>query len=108
MPPLRFLPKRPPEAISFREGDLARVGRDRKVQAAFDPNDRMRWQAMLAHIACERGYKPGWVPHKFREKFGTWPPVRNIEPIPPSPEVLSWVRSRAIAYAKARQKGTAA
>jgi hypothetical protein len=26
--------------------------------------------------------------------------VRAIEPLEPSPEVLSWVRSRAIAYAR--------
>ena len=25
-------------------------------------------------IADERGYKPGWVAHKYKEKFGTWPP----------------------------------
>ena len=31
-----------------------------------------------------------------------------MSPIEPSPEVLSWVRSRMIAYAKARQKASAA
>ena len=29
---------------------------------------------MLAWIADERDYKPGWVAHKYKEKFGTWPP----------------------------------
>jgi DNA repair protein RadD len=57
---------------------------------------------MLAAIAAERGYKPGWVAHKFKEKFGTWPPTQFAVPISPSPEVLSWVRSRMIAYAKRR------
>ena len=69
----------------------------------------MRWHAMLSHIAGERGYKSGWVSHKYKEKFGTWPPVsRPIPPVKPSPEVLSWVRSRIIAFAKAQQKATAA
>jgi DNA repair protein RadD len=68
----------------------------------------MRWHAMLAHIAGERGYKAGWVSHKFKEKFGTWPPTsRPIPPMEPSREVLSWVRSRNIAWAKA-QKASAA
>jgi superfamily II DNA or RNA helicase len=31
-----------------------------------------------------------------------WPQQRSITPIKPSPEVLSWVRSRNIAYAKRR------
>jgi DNA repair protein RadD len=68
----------------------------------------MRWHAMLAHIANERGYKSGWTAHKFKEKFGDWPPSRYTTPIPPSPEILSWVRSRNIAFAKARQKAGAA
>jgi DNA repair protein RadD len=55
----------------------------------------------------QRGYKPGWVAHKYREKFGTWPAARTITPSEPSPEVVSWVRSRAIAYAKARQNTSA-
>lgn len=68
----------------------------------------MRWHAELAYIANERGHRPGWVPHKYREKFGTWPVTRYIDPRPPSLEVRSWVRSRAIAYAKAQQKSGAA
>jgi hypothetical protein len=62
----------------------------------------MRWHAMLAYIAADRGYQSGWIAHKYKEKFGTWPPVRAIEPVQPTPEVLSWVRSRNIAYAKAK------
>jgi hypothetical protein len=104
-----FLPQRPPEAIVFRDGDLALVDRQRRAaQAASDPHERMRWQAMLAHIAIERGYKPGWAAYKFKEKFGHWPPVNTVTPREPSPEVLSWVRSRNIAFAKARQRAVAA
>ena len=61
---------------------------------------------MLTHIALERGYKAGWASHKYKEKFGHWPPA-DTAPIPPSPEVLSWVRSRNIAYAKARKTAAA-
>jgi hypothetical protein len=58
---------------------------------------------MLAYIAVERGYKPGWSAHKFKEKFGVWPPWdARPQPIEPTPEVRSWVRSRQIAYAKSR------
>lgn len=61
---------------------------------------------MLTAIAIERGYTGGWISHKFREKFGTWPATRSAQPMQPTPEVLAWVRSRNIAYAKA--KGRAA
>jgi DNA repair protein RadD len=100
-----FLPQRPPRAIAFGDGDLGLVDRARRtVQASSDPMERMRWQAMLAHIAKERGYKAGWAAHKFKEKFGHWPPSSFVGPIEPSREVLSWVRSRNIAWAKAQEK----
>ena len=63
---------------------------------------------MLTYIANTKCYKPGWAAHKFKEKFGTWPPSRDVVPIEPMPEVLSWVRSRNIAWAKAQQKAGAA
>jgi DNA repair protein RadD len=104
-----FFPKVRPEAIVFRDGDLALVDRkSRTVVASLDPNEQMKWHAMLTYIAAERGYRPGWAAHKYEEKFGTWPPVHTIQPMRPTPEVLAWVRSRNIAYAKARQKGSAA
>jgi len=54
-----FLPKRPPEAIPFRDGDLGRVDRD------LTEHGRARWHAMLAAVAMQRGYKPGWVAYKY-------------------------------------------
>ena len=64
---------------------------------------RARWHAMLKTICLERGHQPGWIAHKYREKFGTWPVWgSNPQPIPPTPEVRSWVRSRVIAFARSR------
>lgn len=100
-----FLPQRPPKSIVFRDGDLAMVDRARRTAEGLpDPAERMRWHGMLTHIANDRGYKPGWVAHKFKEKFGAWPAARAVMPIEPSREVLSWVRSRNIAWAKAQEK----
>jgi hypothetical protein len=63
---------------------------------------------MLTAIGIERGYRQGWAAVNYKEKFGTWPPQRTVEPIDPSPEVRSWVRSRMIAYAKRKQAESAA
>jgi superfamily II DNA or RNA helicase len=95
-----FLPQRPPRPIVFADGELAQVGRDRRI--GQNNYDRDEWHAMLAAIANERGYKPSWVTYKYKEKFKTWPPTRDVTPIPPSPEVRSWVRSRMIAWARRR------
>jgi DNA repair protein RadD len=96
-----FMPQRPPEAVIFRDGDLSLV--DRNSRTAFDPTDPVEqncWHRMLTFIAADRGYKPGWIAHKYKEKFGGWPAERNVMPLRPAPEIVSWVRSRQIAYAK--------
>ena len=71
--------------------------------------ERMRNGTRCWHTSRrERGYKPGWAAHKYKEKFGTGRSAsRPIEPVEPSIEVLSWVRSRNIAC-KASQKANAA
>ncbi len=81
-----FLPKIRGEPLVFRDGDLALVDRkSRTVLASSDPNESMKWHAMLTYIAAERGYRSGWAAHKYKEKFGTWPLVRTIEPMQPTP-----------------------
>jgi hypothetical protein len=96
-----FLPSRPPRDVFVAHGDLGLVTGGRVLPQAYDPTARIQWHAMLAAVADERGYKPGWVAHKYKEKFGSWPAWGSApEPIAPTPEVLAWVRSRMIAYAK--------
>ena len=65
---------------------------------------------MLVSIAKERNYKPGWAAHKFKKKFGSWPPRGGPEvpSIDPSPEVLAWVRSQNIAWWKGQKSAGAA
>jgi DNA repair protein RadD len=98
-----FLPKRPAEFVAHVEGDLGLVTNGKANGIVYDPQTRLRWHGQFIAIAQQRGYKAGWVAHKYKEKFGTWPQWGVFAaPIPPSPEVLSWVRSRQIAYAKSR------
>ena len=98
-----FLPKRPPRDVPTAPGELGLYAGGRAQSNGYDPDTRTRWHSMFTHIANERGYKPGWIAHKFKEKFGAFPPWGSKpEPIPPSPEVWSWVRSRTIAFARSR------
>ena len=99
-----FLPAKKPAEFKTAEGELGLVDRNRKAQATtYDPVTRRAWHAMLIYIAQERGYKSGWAAHKYKEKFNEWPSRFTVpQPIEPTPEVRSWVRSRNIAYAKSR------
>jgi DNA repair protein RadD len=98
-----FLPHRPPRDVFVADGELGLVTNGRARGAGYDPETRARWHAMFRFIADERGYKSGWVAYKFKEKFGSFPPWGSTPaPIPPTPEVKSWVRSRMIAFARAQ------
>jgi DNA repair protein RadD len=47
-----------------------------------------------------KGFRSGWVAHKFKDKFGNWPP-RSFTAFPgaaPSPAVSNWIREMARAY----------
>jgi DNA repair protein RadD len=98
-----FLPQRPPKPVPIGDGDLGLVQGGRAQQVHYDHATRMQWLGMLTAIATERGYSPNWPAVNYKEKFGDWPPRGiAVQPLPPSPECRSWVRSRLIAYAKTR------
>jgi DNA repair protein RadD len=98
-----FLPRRPPRDVFIANGELGLVRDGRAQRNTYDAVERARWHGMLTHIARDRGYKPGWIAHQYREKFGSFPAWDSVPMgIEPSAEVLSWIRSRMIAYAKRR------
>jgi DNA repair protein RadD len=99
-----FLPKRQGSAVDVIDGELGLV-ENRKIKArAYSINEKIDWIAQLNHIVIARGKNPGSVFHLYVAKFGDRPPVytKGVPPRAPAPEVLSWYRSRMIAYAKAR------
>ena len=100
-----YLPAPSPRAVEVIDGDLGLVDSSRRARPnPDDPRIRGEWHGMLAAIAAERGYKPGWVAHQYHTQFGDWPPY-GARPVPrePSIEVRRWVQSRMIAYARGRQ-----
>jgi DNA repair protein RadD len=64
------------------------------------------WHGALVKIAKQKGYAKahGWAAHKFREKFGHWPTLNYPPEREPIVEILNWVRSRNVAFAKARAR----
>jgi superfamily II DNA or RNA helicase len=99
-PACGFMPVSRQYAIHV-EGQLGLVKRKPKTDPRkWTHEQRMDWWGQLAAIAEERGYKAGWVSHKYREKFGRFPPGRQApSTIDPTPEVRQWVASRNRAWA---------
>jgi len=99
-----FMPRRGGLYHDVIEGDLAHLERSGKQRVHIHSfQEKHEWHAMLAHIGVQRGYKPGWAAHKYKEKFGHWPVGRHVEPIPPNAEVMAWDRHLRIKYAKSKQ-----
>jgi superfamily II DNA or RNA helicase len=78
-----------------------------KLRQEYTEAEQRTFFAELKAYALIKEYKPGWPAAKFRERFKAWPPryFENIQPAKVvSPTVALWIRSRNIAFAKARAK----
>lgn len=65
---------------------------------------RQSFFGQLLEMAKGRNYSDGWAAQKYREKYGVWPRGLLHVPEPVSPEVARWVKSRQIAWAKAKRR----
>lgn len=102
-PACGFAPERQ-SLIEEREGELVAIKGRQKEGTQASKEDQQRFYAMLLSYAEDRGYAAGFVGHKFKERFGTWPRGLIDEPLEPDAQFLSWLRSRQIAFAKRRRK----
>jgi superfamily II DNA or RNA helicase len=102
-----FIPVPKPGAV-HRDGELVEL-RSRSAVKAPSVNEQRLFYTELKRIQETRGYKSGWTAHKFREKFGQFPPYdfNSLPACAPSASTLRWVQSRAIAWAKSARRATA-
>lgn len=99
-PKCGFVPEQRSDVV-VGDGELIKVERAKKV---IRPETKQHVYSQLLFVAQKRAYSHGWVSHKYREMFGVWPKgVRDI-PAAPTQELLSWLKSRAIRFAKGSEK----
>lgn len=101
-------PPPPPRAVACLPGDLDEVDRSgRTIPAQEHSHDeRMLFFGEMAAYGRARGFKPGFAAARYRERYHNWPPWGAA---PPSvdeirPATRRWLQSRAIAYARARER----
>ena len=96
-------PGRRGKGIDFADGDLVSIDAPTSDESASQM-ERARFYSELLYHQEDRGYQRGWAAHKFKEKFGHFPPWawNDLPRIEPSPITARWIRSRLIAYAKRR------
>jgi len=92
--------------IQHAEGELVEITR-KAVAKRFGTtmDDKRRTFGMLLAIAARRGRQRGWASWKYREIYDVWPnSLSDAEHVPPTVEMLDWVKSKDIAYAKGKAK----
>jgi superfamily II DNA or RNA helicase len=84
------------------DGELTEL--NRKKQPIID---RSNVYAQIKGAVLERGWKPGAAYWKYKEYFGGEEPrgLENVVPCQPSNQIRRWLKSRIIAFARARDKG---
>lgn len=87
------------------EGELVELGSRESGKRSAAEWEKKRFYAELRGYAERKGFKPGWAFHKFIEKFNHQPAGYGSVAMEPSVATLNWIRSRQIAFAKARARG---
>ena len=100
-PKCQFEPERQND-IEVRDGDLRKL--DRKTKKPATPDRKQHVYSQLLQVARNKGYSSGWVAHKYRAMFDVWPRGMREVTAAPSSELLSWLKSQQIRFAKAREK----
>ena len=97
-------PKPRARDVEFEDGQLGLVVGGKSRTKIPTVQEKIAFHAELRRLADNRGYKPGWAAHQYKNKFGVFPPWDwNDRPTcEPTATTLSWVKSRQIAYAKRR------
>jgi DNA repair protein RadD len=96
------------ERIDTRDGQLVEVGTKKKD---WSSEQRMHFFLELAGYGELKDYKSGWAANKYRERFNEWPVsawtnhVAKYGALDPSIETLRWIKSRMIAYSRAKARG---
>jgi len=100
-PKCDFEPERQND-IEVRDGELRKL--DRKTKRPATPDRKQHVYSQLLQVARNKGYSSGWVAHKYRAMFDVWPRGMREVPATPSAELLSWLKSEQIRFAKASEK----
>lgn len=97
---------RMPNEVETAEGELVQLrGKQPKARTKLSDMGKPSVYAQLCQIAKDRQKSEKWILAQYKGIFGTWP-RQEYRLEPPSPELLSWIHSRNIAWAKS-QRSTA-
>jgi superfamily II DNA or RNA helicase len=82
--------------VDVEDGELVLLKKSPKASKG----SKQDFYSQLLAIANSKGYKDGWVSHKYKEKFGVWP--RSLERVvmEPTQEVVGFLKHLQIKAAR--------
>lgn len=94
--------------VESADGELIPINREVAGKPDVSMAEKEDFYRQLIGMAQERGKKPGMAYYQFKERFGIFP-SNKFSKVPQTPTlaVRTWVKSRAIAFAKAKEKSNA-
>lgn len=98
-----FVPERRSD-IETEDGELQELTRG-GVKAKATMAEKQAFWSMANHVDRERGKGGRLAKALYKGKYGVWPKGLDPRPVQPTPEFLSYERSRRIAFAKSRGAG---
>lgn len=84
-------------------GEMAELAPATAKNEKYSAEFKVDFYAQLIGYGESKGHAPGAAYHRYVEKFGVGPSMLKPAPKEPTPGVLSWIRSRQIAFAKRRK-----
>lgn len=83
------------------DGELQLLTKGKKKASMMDKQDAY---SQLLAVKSIKGYTDGWVAHKYKAMFGVWPRGMQESAKEPTPEIMSWITSQNIRFAKGKEK----
>jgi superfamily II DNA or RNA helicase len=107
-PACGFVPE-PMNSVETETGELMELTKDRKQKKnQYTMTEKLDFYSELLCYCRSKGYKDGWAYWAYKDKFGVAPAIKSMAALSISPKTASWIKSRNIAKAKAREKAGAA
>lgn len=86
--------------VECDDGELVELTAARVTKAKIDQATKQLWYSMFIGYCYRNSKQLGYAFHLYRDKFNEQPRGLSTDPLQPSQEVFSYVRSRMIARAK--------
>lgn len=88
--------------IEAAEAELVEIGKTRPRPPTME--EKRKFYGMLEWWRRDKGYKEGWVAHKYRARYNCWPKgMKNVAPEWPDMGFLNWMKYMNIKAAKRRE-----